>query len=151
MVTHTCNPSYSGDREQEDQGSKPAPANSSRDPISKKPITKKGWWSDSRCRPWVQTPVPQKKKRTISFGSPQHFILPISASQIARITGMRHWHLAFFFFKQKAILLACISCTGVHSYISICLQCTLIRFSPTVFFFFVLSWKLGPLNSKHAL
>jgi hypothetical protein len=23
----------------------------------KKPITKKGWWSGSRCRPWVQTPV----------------------------------------------------------------------------------------------
>jgi hypothetical protein len=23
-----------------------------RDPISKKPITKKGWWSGSRCRPW---------------------------------------------------------------------------------------------------
>jgi hypothetical protein len=29
----------------------------------KKPITKKGWWSDSRCRPCVQTPVQQKKKK----------------------------------------------------------------------------------------
>jgi hypothetical protein len=27
----------------------------------KKPITKKGWWSGSRCRPWVQTPVLPKK------------------------------------------------------------------------------------------
>jgi hypothetical protein len=27
-VAHTCNPSYSGDRDQEDQGSKPAQANS---------------------------------------------------------------------------------------------------------------------------
>jgi hypothetical protein len=33
--------------------------NSSRDPISKT-ITKKGWWSDSRCRPWVQTPELKK-------------------------------------------------------------------------------------------
>jgi hypothetical protein len=32
------------------------------DPILKKTITKKGWWSASRYRPWVQTPVPQKKK-----------------------------------------------------------------------------------------
>jgi hypothetical protein len=27
----------------------------------KKPITKKSWWSGSRCRLWVQTAVPQKK------------------------------------------------------------------------------------------
>jgi hypothetical protein len=33
------------------------------DPISKKPVTKKGWWSSSRCRPWVEAPVPQKKKK----------------------------------------------------------------------------------------
>jgi hypothetical protein len=29
----------------------------------KKPNTKKGWWSSSKCRPWVQAPVPQKKKK----------------------------------------------------------------------------------------
>jgi hypothetical protein len=34
-VAHTYNPSYSGGRDQEDQGSKPARANSSQDPISK--------------------------------------------------------------------------------------------------------------------
>jgi hypothetical protein len=28
----------------------------------KKKITKKSWWSGSWCRPWVQTPVPQKKR-----------------------------------------------------------------------------------------
>jgi hypothetical protein len=28
----------------------------------KKPIPKKGWWSGSRCRPWVQSPVLQKEK-----------------------------------------------------------------------------------------
>jgi hypothetical protein len=35
-------------------------ANSSRDPISKKPITKKGWWSDSSgkriCKPQCRPP-----------------------------------------------------------------------------------------------
>jgi hypothetical protein len=35
------NPSYSGSRDQEDRGSKPAWTNSSQDPTSKKPITKK--------------------------------------------------------------------------------------------------------------
>jgi hypothetical protein len=42
-VAHTCNPSYSGGRDQEDGGSKPALANSSGDPTSKIPITKQGW------------------------------------------------------------------------------------------------------------
>jgi hypothetical protein len=28
-----------------------------------KPFTKKDLWSGSRCKPWVQTPVPQKKKK----------------------------------------------------------------------------------------
>jgi hypothetical protein len=58
LVAHICNPSYSGGRDQEDHGSKPAWAHSPQDPILKEPITKKGWWSGSRCRPWVQTPVP---------------------------------------------------------------------------------------------
>jgi hypothetical protein len=40
-MAHTCNPSYSGDRD-EDHSSKPAWANSLRDPISKKPLTKIG-------------------------------------------------------------------------------------------------------------
>jgi hypothetical protein len=39
-VAHTCNSSYSGGRDQEDHGSKPARANSSRDPISKNPSQK---------------------------------------------------------------------------------------------------------------
>jgi hypothetical protein len=40
-VAHACNLSYSGGSDQEDHGSKPAQANSSRDPISKTPITKR--------------------------------------------------------------------------------------------------------------
>jgi hypothetical protein len=42
LMARACNPYYSGGRDQEDRGSKPAQANSSRDPISKKTITKKG-------------------------------------------------------------------------------------------------------------
>jgi hypothetical protein len=42
LVVHTYNPSYSGGRDQENQVSRPAWANSSQDPISEKPITKKG-------------------------------------------------------------------------------------------------------------
>jgi hypothetical protein len=42
LVAHTCNPTYSGGRNQEDCGLKPAQANSSQDPILKKPFTKKG-------------------------------------------------------------------------------------------------------------
>jgi hypothetical protein len=41
-VAHSCNPSYSGCRDQEDLGLKPAPANSLQDPISTKNNTKKG-------------------------------------------------------------------------------------------------------------
>jgi hypothetical protein len=41
LVAHTCNPSYSGDRDQEDHGSKPPQANSSQGPILKIPITKR--------------------------------------------------------------------------------------------------------------
>jgi hypothetical protein len=42
---------YSRGRDGENLGSKPAWANNSKDPISKNPITKKGWWSGLRCRP----------------------------------------------------------------------------------------------------
>jgi hypothetical protein len=52
---HACNPSYSGGRDQEDCGLRPAQPNSSWEPILKTPITKKGWRNDSR--PWLQTLV----------------------------------------------------------------------------------------------
>jgi hypothetical protein len=61
-MAHACNSNYSGGRDQEDRGSKPVQANSSCDPILKKPITitKKDWWSGSRYMPRVQDPVPQE-------------------------------------------------------------------------------------------
>jgi hypothetical protein len=39
-MAHTCNPSYSGGRDQEDHVSKPALANSLQDPILKKTLQK---------------------------------------------------------------------------------------------------------------
>jgi hypothetical protein len=49
-MAHTCNPSYSGGRAQEDHISKLDWVNSLQDPISKIPRTKKGWWSDASGR-----------------------------------------------------------------------------------------------------
>jgi hypothetical protein len=46
----SCNPSYSGGRDKEDGGSKPAQANSPEDPILKISNTKKGWQSGSSGR-----------------------------------------------------------------------------------------------------
>jgi hypothetical protein len=63
LVAHVCNPSYSGGRDQEDRGSKPAQSKQFLRSYFKKPFTKKGWWNGSRGRPWVQTPALQKKKR----------------------------------------------------------------------------------------
>jgi hypothetical protein len=45
-VAHACNPSYLGGRDQEDHSLKPAWANSSQDPVSKIPTSKKGRQSD---------------------------------------------------------------------------------------------------------
>jgi hypothetical protein len=48
LVAHVCNPSFSGDRDQEDGSSKSAQANSLQNILSKKHIMK---WSGLRCRP----------------------------------------------------------------------------------------------------
>jgi hypothetical protein len=41
LVVHTCNPSYSGDGDQEDHGAKQARANSLREPNLKKNLSQK--------------------------------------------------------------------------------------------------------------
>jgi hypothetical protein len=41
LVAHACNPSYSGGRDQEDSGLKPAQANSSQDSTPKTTLHKK--------------------------------------------------------------------------------------------------------------
>jgi hypothetical protein len=42
LVAHACDSSYSGERDQEDQGSRLVLGNGSRDPIPKIPNTRKG-------------------------------------------------------------------------------------------------------------
>jgi hypothetical protein len=46
LVAHACNLSCLGDKDQVERSLRPAWAT-----ISKKPITKTGWWSGSRFRP----------------------------------------------------------------------------------------------------
>jgi hypothetical protein len=60
LVAHAYNLTYSGGRGQEDCGSKPALANSLRDPISKIPITKKDGEVAQGVGPELN-PVLQKK------------------------------------------------------------------------------------------
>jgi hypothetical protein len=61
------------------------------DPISEtkqnKTFTEKGWWSGSRCRPWIQTPV-LKKKSILSFCYMLNFVL-------------RKWRKKYFYGKNE--------------------------------------------------
>jgi hypothetical protein len=63
LVAHTCNPRYSGGRDQEDQSLKPAWANSSRDTILKQPITKKGLVEWLEVKSLSASPSTTKKKK----------------------------------------------------------------------------------------
>jgi hypothetical protein len=66
LVTHACNPSYSGGRDQEDCDLKPAPAKSLRDPILKIPNTKRAGGVAQgvgpEFKPWYCPPNPQKRQ-----------------------------------------------------------------------------------------
>jgi hypothetical protein len=60
---HACNPRYLGGKIRRIMVQS-QPGQIDGETLSQKqPITKKGWWSGSKCRPWVQTPVLQKKKK----------------------------------------------------------------------------------------
>jgi hypothetical protein len=61
LVAHSCNPSYSGGNDQEDFGSKLPQAN--RDPISKKPITKKGLVKWLKVKALISSPSTTKKRK----------------------------------------------------------------------------------------
>jgi hypothetical protein len=63
-VTHTCNPSFSGSRDQEDCGSKSAWANSSWDPILKILITK-GLAEWLKVKALSTSPSTAKKKKKV--------------------------------------------------------------------------------------
>jgi hypothetical protein len=58
-VAHAFNPSYSGGRDQENHGPKPARANRSRDPISKIPITKRVF----KVKTLISSPTTAKEKK----------------------------------------------------------------------------------------
>jgi hypothetical protein len=62
-MTHSCNPSYSGDRDREDRGSKPARANSSQDPVSKRTQRKTGLVEWLRVQALSSSPGTTKKRK----------------------------------------------------------------------------------------
>jgi hypothetical protein len=63
-VAHAYNPSYSEGRDQEDWGSKPTQANSSRGPILKKPFTKRAGGVTQGVGPKLKPQYLQKKKKS---------------------------------------------------------------------------------------
>jgi hypothetical protein len=64
-VTYTCNPSYLGGRDQEDCSSKLAQANSSQDPISKIPNTKRAGGVAQGVGPEFKHQCHKKKKKMV--------------------------------------------------------------------------------------
>jgi hypothetical protein len=66
QVAHASNPSYSGGRDQEDCGSKPVRANSSRDPILKIPITKRAGGETQGEGPEFKSQYCKKKREKLS-------------------------------------------------------------------------------------
>jgi hypothetical protein len=69
-VAHICNPSYSVGRDQENSGSKPAPANRSTRPYLKKPFTKIGLvgWLKVKSLSSNPSTAKKKKKRNAQLG-----------------------------------------------------------------------------------
>jgi hypothetical protein len=102
---YACNPTYSGGRHQEDHGLKPARTNSSQDPILKKPIMEKGWWSSSRYRPWVQAPVLKKKNNgdrgMVQVASVRPWVLTPSFRQCrGPIYSTLNFHLKLYIYPE---------------------------------------------------
>jgi hypothetical protein len=67
LVAHTCNPSYSGGRDQEDPCSKPAQANSSLRPYLEKSFTKNRAGGMSQGEGPVFKPQYHRKKKPFYF------------------------------------------------------------------------------------
>jgi hypothetical protein len=63
LVAHTCDPSYSGGRNQEDRGSKPAWANSSARPYLKKSFTQIGLMEWLKVKVQFKVQYHKKKKK----------------------------------------------------------------------------------------
>jgi hypothetical protein len=69
LVAHVCNPSYSGGRDQEDQGSKPALVNRLLRPYLEKHFTKIGLveWLKVKALSSSPSTAKEKKKKNIKF------------------------------------------------------------------------------------
>jgi hypothetical protein len=95
LVAHTCNPSYSGGRNQEHPGWS-QPRQIVHETLSwKNPITKKGWWRGLRCRPWVQTLVLREKKK-------DNLVTMITASNLFVVCKYHSlWKGTWTFFYRK--------------------------------------------------
>jgi hypothetical protein len=66
-VAHAYNPSYFGCRSITVRSQ---PRQTVCETLSwKKPIIKKDWWNNSKCRTWAQTPVPKNKTKTQGSGA----------------------------------------------------------------------------------
>jgi hypothetical protein len=86
-VAHTCNPSYSGGRDQENlAGLKPARANSSVRPYLEKPFTK----IELVERLKVQDPVP-KKKNFFLKASRGASLMFFHCSTVLKLLSARLW------------------------------------------------------------
>jgi hypothetical protein len=102
LVAHVRNPSYSGGRDQEDLSSKPASANSSRDPILKKKNHKKrsggvaqGVGPEFEPQYWK---TKQNKTKTCYFGpviqySSLYFCVFFETNQTGTETAIKHQEL----------------------------------------------------------
>jgi hypothetical protein len=65
LVAQACNPSYSGGRDQEDCGSKPAWANSSVRPFFEKPFTKIGLVDWLKVKALSSSPSTKKRNLVV--------------------------------------------------------------------------------------
>jgi hypothetical protein len=92
LVAHSCNPSFSGDRDQEDHGSKPAQANSSQDPI----LTKK------KKKNHKEGPVKWLKVQALSSN-------PSTAKEKKKSTKTQRMNTEVYKTLEKFIVLASLS------------------------------------------
>jgi hypothetical protein len=116
-VAHAYNPSYSGGRDQEDRGLKPVQATSLWDSIPKKPITKKGWWSGSRCRSWVQALTTKKVRMYPQYNNNKKYKNKSIEKKITNdaaqsewkwfYTGDLRWKKKWKYLKWPKIMMEC--------------------------------------------
>jgi hypothetical protein len=87
-VAHACNPSYTGGTGQEERGSKPAQANSSRDPISKNVLQKIGLVEWLKVEALCSSPSTAKKKEEEEKKTSIYFLLNLSG-RLIRVLAWR--------------------------------------------------------------